>query len=161
MRSHTSFISISVFALKTSVVQVVAANSSASRARLGTSLPSHSSSVNASAATRKKSCSEDRAVMDKPLVGSGCVEGSNAICNIRALSCMLERAAPRRSTFTFPQFRCTQADLGATERAMRGKPLVKRKCVNRFILATCALHCMLERARAAAIHGPLPTVQVH
>jgi hypothetical protein len=97
--------------------------------------------------------------MDKPLVGSGCVEGSNAICNIRALSCMLERAAPRRSTFTFPQFRCT--DLGATEQAMRGKPLVKRKCVNRFIIATCALHCMLERARAAAIHGPLPTVQVH
>jgi hypothetical protein len=43
--------------------------------------------VNASAATGKKSCSEDRAVMDKPLVGSGCVEGSNAICNIRALSC--------------------------------------------------------------------------
>jgi hypothetical protein len=49
--------------------------------------------------------------MDKSLVGSGCVEDSNAICNIRALSCMLERAAPRRSTFTFPQFRCTDWEL--------------------------------------------------
>ena len=96
--------------------------------------------------------------MDKPLVGSGCVEGSNAICNIRALSCMLERAAPRRSTFTFPQFRCT--DLGATERAMRGKPLVKRKCVNRFIIATC-LALDARTSRAAAIHVPLPALEAH
>ena len=37
--------------------------------------------------------------MDKPLVGSGYVERSNAICDVRALRCRLERAEAWRLTF--------------------------------------------------------------
>ena len=43
---------------------------------------------------------------DKPLVGSGCVEGSNAICNIRALSCGAAAIHIPR-----PQFRRTDWEL--------------------------------------------------
>jgi hypothetical protein len=63
--------------------------------------------------------------MDKPLVGSGCVERSNSLCSMRALRCRLE---PRRLTFPFPQFRRTDYEL---PKAMPCKPLVRRECVKR------------------------------
>ena len=47
---------------------------------------------------------QQRAVMEKPLAGGGCVERSKAICDVRAVRCRLE---PRRLTFPFAQFRRT------------------------------------------------------
>jgi len=159
MRSHTSFISISLFALKTSVVQVVAARSSAfsREARyllaFAFKLSECLSRDEKEELHRGASC-DGQATCGKRVRGRvqcnlqhPCVElrrrgdphspsrSSDALigscrasharqatrekgvddpihyCNMRHLHCMLERAAPRRSTFPFPQFRRTDWEL--------------------------------------------------
>jgi hypothetical protein len=98
---------MSVFAQKVGIVQVVAANSSAF-SREATYLLALAFRLSECFSRDGREELQQRAVMDKPLVGSGCVERSNSICSMRALRCRLET---RRLTFPFPQFRRTDYEL--------------------------------------------------
>jgi len=128
MHSDTLSASISVCVLNGSIGSVVAARVSAwpFNARLGNSLPSLSSSVNASAAAGEKSCNNELR-RTSHLWEAGEWNGPIQYATCSALRRRLERAGPRRLTFSFAQFRRTDWEL--PERAYEPSQLVRRECV--------------------------------
>ena len=158
MHSDTLSASISVCVLNGSIGYVVAARVSAwpFNARLGNSLPSLSSSVNASAAAGKKSCNNElqrTSHLWEPGEWNGPIQYATCV------PCVVGSNERGRGDSRSPSH--SSGALIGSYRASYPKPLVRRECVKRSNMEHACLElCSNERgARQSALAVPLPTAK--